>query len=113
MLGECRDLKICVSEATIHVDILRAIFPSPNLVEVSGDMFYQSFIDGDAMSSLASRMIWRRSILCDVKVLSKEPLGENAAPYEAILPFTSSAFANTIHRFFISNGDEKRRPKVR
>lgn len=84
-LGQCRDLKICVNSGTTHVDILKQIFPLPNIVlRDTKDTFLQEFVDGGCgviageQNDISEIVVRNAGYAGDfqngVKVLSKEPL---------------------------------------
>jgi len=81
--GDCHDLKICVNSGTNHVDILRHIFPDPNIVlRDTKDVFLQEFVDegcnviAGEQNDIVRKQGYTGDFLNGLKVLSKEPLGE-------------------------------------
>lgn len=86
-LGECGDLKICVNAGTTHVDVLKHIFPLPNLVpRDTKELFLEEFVNGGCnviageqndISEVVVRMAgYEGDCINGEQVLSKEPLGE-------------------------------------
>ena len=82
----CNELKVCANAGTTHVPILRDVFPSSNIVPLTGKDFIQGFVDGrcnvlageqNDISETSVRIAgYKGDYEYGNRVLSKEPLGE-------------------------------------
>lgn len=82
----CNELKVCANAGTTHVPILRDVFPSSNIVPLTGKDFIQGFVDGrcnvlageqNDISETSVRIAgYKGEYAYGDRVLSKEPLGE-------------------------------------
>ncbi|KAL7550129.1 hypothetical protein ACHAWF_013366, partial [Thalassiosira exigua] len=81
---DCRDLRICVTAGTTHVDILKEIFPQQNLILASNEDFIPEFVKGSCSviageQNEISELVVRKGgykgeFMVGKKSLSKEPL---------------------------------------
>ena len=87
-LTMCGDLKICVKAETTHIQVMLGIFPSANIIHLTGEEFKQGFIDGKCNVMAGEQSdISEPSVRSDgyngdfahgERVRSKEPLGESS-----------------------------------